>query len=303
MALGAWVLAGWMSLKDHPSRVRMVLTGVGTGVAGLFQPVVLPAFALISIIAMVGPARRRQWARLTPLLIAGAVTMLVLVPWTVRNYDVHGRLMLVKDGFGKELWMGNNPHATGTAYVAGGAREVTDVFPPPAWQHRAQQPEVVTMDGLQNEALDFIQAHPGAFIQRTAKKVAWFWTLTPAKYERSYGDDEAHAFRWIQAAYWFGLLAICAFAFWRRRGFAREYAGVLIVVVLWYSLVYGLTHVGQARFRGEIEYVFVPALAFGVSELWRLFTGRRSESEKTDDAVVHERVTPVASGFAEGSRG
>jgi len=51
-------------------------------------------------------------------------------PWTIRNYKVQGRLILVKSGMAKEFWMGNNPHATGTAFADGGATEVTNAYPP-----------------------------------------------------------------------------------------------------------------------------------------------------------------------------
>jgi len=34
---------------------------------------------------------------------------LVLIPWTARNYAAFGRLVPIKDNFGLELWLGNNP--------------------------------------------------------------------------------------------------------------------------------------------------------------------------------------------------
>ena len=37
-----------------------------------------------------------------------AVCMLVIVPWTIRNYETFHRLMPVRDNLGLELWIGNH---------------------------------------------------------------------------------------------------------------------------------------------------------------------------------------------------
>src|SRR5262249_19048520 len=44
-------------------------------------------------------------------LCAGAI----ILPWTLRNYAVFGRPILVSSGFGTKLWQGNNELATGDA--------------------------------------------------------------------------------------------------------------------------------------------------------------------------------------------
>ena len=42
------------------------------------------------------------------------VAALVITPWTVRNWLVHGRPMFIKSSFGYAFWQGNNPISWGT---------------------------------------------------------------------------------------------------------------------------------------------------------------------------------------------
>ena len=45
----------------------------------------------------------------------------------------------------------------------------------------------------------------------------------------------------------------------------REYLVVLGLYAGVFSLIYGLTHVGQPRYRGEVEFMFLPAVGAGAA--------------------------------------
>lgn len=276
MACHPWLLYGWLSLTDRPQWRRALGTGLGTGLAGLFQPVLLGVLGAISFVLLLGAILRKHWSMAGKILFGGVLTLLVLTPWTIRNYQVHGRLLLIKDSFGKEFWMGNNPNATGTGYIEGGHAEVTFAYPPKALELRGKVPEIVLMDAMQKEAWDYCKAEPGAFLKRTVTKITWFWTMTPLRYERSTGDGEAHKYRLLQGGYWFLFLALIGVSIVGYRPWRKEYIILLVFFSVFYSLIYGLTHVGQARFRGEIEYLFIPAAAAGCIMLWRYWKGCRS---------------------------
>lgn len=165
-------------LKERPSSARATAAGLGTGLAGLFQPLILILFGLLALGIAAGAVCRREARRTAFVILAGLLVLLAIVPWTVRNYEAHHRLVLIKDSFGKEFWMGNNPHATGTAFVEGGGEEVTNAFPPKAFVLRGKVSEIELMDAMGREGLDYCRAEPKAFIERTLKKIGWFWTLT-----------------------------------------------------------------------------------------------------------------------------
>ncbi|MGL5096109.1 MAG: hypothetical protein ACRDD1_11000, partial [Planctomycetia bacterium] len=130
----ALLAAGATAWRDHPrlAGLRMMVVAM---VGGLHtDPVLLAPSAVVALFLF--------WETETPidrrrLAVAGAVVAAALVPWTARNYAVHGRLMLVKDSLPYVLWQGNNPASLGTdkllvdgdgrADVAGAASAVDGV--------------------------------------------------------------------------------------------------------------------------------------------------------------------------------
>ena len=51
------------------------------------------------------------WAKLA--MAALLVFTIGLVPWTIRNYRVFGKFIVLRSNFGLELWLGNNPERYG----------------------------------------------------------------------------------------------------------------------------------------------------------------------------------------------
>jgi len=47
-------------------------------------------------------------------VLMGAVALVVVAPWLVRNRNVHGEWVFIKSSFGYAFWQGNNPHSWGT---------------------------------------------------------------------------------------------------------------------------------------------------------------------------------------------
>ena len=272
MAIHPWLVWAWVAASGGRSWWIAILAGVLTGLAALFQPVLLPAFGGVSAFLLLKSVLARDWNASTHIIVGGGLTLLVLVPWTIRNYEVFHQFVVVKDSFGKEFWAGNNPHATGTAYTEGGV-DVFIRYPAQAAQLMGSMPEIYVMNALEKEATNYIMQKPSAFVKRTLKKFVWYWTITPANLERPTSGGEAIKFRGLQATYWFlyvVLMVIAAF----RRPWPKEYIMIMVILSVVYSSVYSLTFVGQARFRGEIEYIFLPAVACGIMTLlpesWKL---------------------------------
>lgn len=281
MAFHPWLLWGWLSLTKEGKRGWVaVLTGVGTGLAGLFQPVMLGIFGAISGAMLLVALRSRMMGKAAMIFGAGLLTLLVLTPWTVRNYRVHGHLVLVKDSFGKEFWLGNNPHSTGTAYVDGGGEEITNVYPPKAMELHGEVSESELMQAMQKEAAEYVKADPGSFVKRTLTKVLWFWTAAPARYARSSGEGEAVKMRWILLGYWVVFVSLAIIAALTTKAWPSEYRWVLGLYFGLYSVIYGLTHVGMTRYRGEMEYIILPAVALGCVSLIRMITKQVTESSR-----------------------
>ncbi|MBK5926589.1 ArnT family glycosyltransferase [Rhodobaculum claviforme] len=91
---------------------NLVLCGLVFGAACYVRPIALLMPAALAIVPLVQGVR----PFLRAVLHAALVTLMVLVvlsPWTYRNYLVFGEPALVSTNFGANLWMGNNPDSTG----------------------------------------------------------------------------------------------------------------------------------------------------------------------------------------------
>ena len=88
-----------------------VLFGVVTGLAVLVRAATGPFVPLAGLWLL----WKRQFAAAAGFAVGLAI---VLTPWTIRNYEHHGRLVLVASDGGVTFWTGNNALATGEGDMA-----------------------------------------------------------------------------------------------------------------------------------------------------------------------------------------
>lgn len=113
--LGLFVV--WLFDRAHhvPSskdRVRLaLLTGVCAGAAVLVRP------SMLFFLLLAGPwwVWKRRWM---PVAAMAVGSLLVIGPWTARNFAEHGRFVLVASEGGVTFWTGNHPLAIGEGDMA-----------------------------------------------------------------------------------------------------------------------------------------------------------------------------------------
>jgi 4-amino-4-deoxy-L-arabinose transferase-like glycosyltransferase len=94
-----------------------VLAGAVFGAACLVRPQLLPLpFAFVLLLPGAKKAAGPFGGRLLSLVGVYAALVLVLLPWTLRNYKAFGHFVFVSTNGGGNLLIGNNPWASG-AYV------------------------------------------------------------------------------------------------------------------------------------------------------------------------------------------
>ncbi|MEO1583772.1 MAG: glycosyltransferase family 39 protein [Planctomycetota bacterium] len=89
-------------------------------------------------------------------LLTTGIMLACIAPWTVRNYNVFGEVVLISTNGGPNFWMGNNPKTNGR------------YTPLPDDAVDLPEPERATV--LKARALEYIKAEPLAFATRTASK-------------------------------------------------------------------------------------------------------------------------------------
>lgn len=143
-------------------------TGLLTGLGILIRP----ALILFLPMALVWLVVRR---RLTAALLLAAGAIIVVGPWTVRNYLHHERFVLVASDGGVTFWTGNHPLAIGEGDMAANpALKIANQ------ELRARYPglnEEAMEPIYYREALAWIRAHPIQWLGLEARKI--FYLIVP----------------------------------------------------------------------------------------------------------------------------
>jgi 4-amino-4-deoxy-L-arabinose transferase-like glycosyltransferase len=237
-ALSLWLLLD--ASGGRGGKWRSLIGGVAIGLAGLTRPVGLllwPAFALTAFLRL----GRRAWG---PVLWVGLAAALAVLPWTLRNYRVHGE------------WV---PIATHGGFILARSNAAQ-----PAWRQEhgwgieesffRQIPSEVERDRhWYQQGMDFIRAHPGAYLRLVGERFLRLWYFLRPEYN-----------------FWFALvLPLALVGFWRYglQGdflLVSAYAGLSILVFC--TLLYGST-----RFRLPLEpffLIFAAAFVRDAADRW-----------------------------------
>ena len=113
------LLAVVLSPRWRGSRRGAILAGCLAGVLLLVEPILALALPICAAAFWLGegaprwPQRFRR-APLSRLAMMAGTAAVIVAPWIVRNWAVHGEFVFVKSTFGYAFWQGNNPISLGT---------------------------------------------------------------------------------------------------------------------------------------------------------------------------------------------
>jgi 4-amino-4-deoxy-L-arabinose transferase-like glycosyltransferase len=247
LAAGLWQLG---RLAQQRRFGTAVAAGAWLGLATLTRPVTLffPAAILLWAASAPRPDRRRAIAAAFAVCAAFALTIL---PWTIRNWQVHHRLVPVSTVSGKALWAGNNPHARG------GAVELNLLYDPATYDPASRDSEVDRAKAMEREAVRFWREHPQALPKLFVRKLLMFWNVYDVRYNVAY----ALLLPWA-------LLGVAAL--WRGPGAP---VGRLLVALLAYVSVMTVVFFGSTRFRYPFEPAVIILAAAGL--VWAFTRARR----------------------------
>jgi len=99
---------------------------------------------------------------------------MVVSPWLIRNYEVFGKFVFVRDNLPLEMHMANNGQFTGLW-----TRDEHPGNDPVAMRRFHELGELQFMEEKQQQFRQFVREHPYDFLRFTIKRAAYFWMGTP----------------------------------------------------------------------------------------------------------------------------
>ena len=206
------------------------------------------------------------WARsrgvkrvILPAAIMLLAALVVILPFTWRNWHGSGQFILIRGNSGKMLYMGNNPRATGAYGEPRGA--AADELAEETRDMPLREKDAV----YTRAALDHIRKHPRHFLRLLERKFALFFGAEEIANNVSVKLHRQKTFLATPVFVGFGFvfpLAFAGFVFSLRRrgvwlvaGQAAVYAAAIILIVV------------VGRYRLAILPLVIPAAGFALSEI------------------------------------
>ena len=277
--IGLVVAALLVHAKAGKSFLAWIFLGLVLGLACYVRPVAL----LVPIVLAMSEIGWKR-ARIVPTVLgcgsAIAIILLLLSPWTYRNYTVFGTPVLVSTNFAANFWMGNNPDTTG-AYQ-----------PLPPWVEGMG--EIERADKLKEVSYGYIAEEPGAFVARTIVKlfklhmgetIFVHWNVHGI--DRALGSWAHLPLKAVASGYWYlvllaGLAGLALFV--ARRDWYRQIFHPAVLMWAYFAAIHAVIVVGDRYHFPNIPFIVTLAtvgMAFFFNQIAsrtnRLSGGRASK--------------------------
>lgn len=279
MFLFTAIIAGTLYFTLKPNAKRAVLLGGILGAAPLCKSVFLPYVFLVPFLMWM---LKKDRGRLGLAAVAMLCAIVVIAPWTIRNWKLTGRFIPVHARMGYNLEIGDefvkhirmSPWAIYRIWYPVSATADAKARAMPQEVPRWQQ-ELWLDSELMKVSLDRYRRHPAFLLKKIVVNAWLFWVLgvTPTK----------------TAAIGSMMLLLVLFTIistvvvWKR-GQMRTIMGVHLTFILVY---YGMHLPVEAIARYSV--VLVPAMImYGVGPMTQAWLDRRSDEGAASEAMVHE---------------
>jgi len=256
-----------LELREWPGRRGWIFFGALYGVGALANPTML-LFLPFCGLWIWRQRYRRGLPSLGGVALSSVVFFLVLTPWVVRNYEVFGRFVFLRDDFGLQIRLGNWNGADGMlmAYLQPNLNRLE-------LEKFQRMGEIAYAESCKLMAFDWIQAHPARFAVISLKRFFYYWNGVPrATNSVAPIDFRTSAF-----------LATSVLALWglgRALRQKRPGAWLFASLVLTYPTVYYFVF-PHARYRHPLEPELLILIMFLLSEAkWPSAASWKSRVEK-----------------------
>jgi hypothetical protein len=166
LSIGIWI-ATLPRASGRISAGTYAFMGLLGGIATLLNPLTAPFLAAVFASRILG-----QSHVLRASFVVVGIWLLCIMPWTIRNAAVFHRFIPIRDNFGLELWLGNQPGCDGTTPSAA----INHPRDNPLQRHLLSQlGESAYMQLKLQQAVQIIRDDPSRFARMTEKRAVLYW--------------------------------------------------------------------------------------------------------------------------------
>jgi len=238
---------------------KAFMSGVVTGLAMLTRPTA-GLFLVFGIIYLALSRNINKKKLLVFSCILLSSSALVALPWVIRNYSIHKRVIFTS-GTGELFWRGNNAVASGSSYLVSG-KTVTENMPEDLAGKVYGKSELEQKEAFMKEAYIFIKENPARAAELFIKKFYYYWWFSPQSgilYSRNWLNFYKIYYAVVVLLGIAGLLK----AFSARDPRLMESVSILLLMLLAVSIAQSLFYV-EGRHRWAIEPILLIFSANGI---------------------------------------
>jgi len=251
----ALLLLMWTLTKPDARISSIVAAGVVAGLATLVKAqMLLLAPLLIFILSMRGWTQRDAIIALRNAMLASAVMVVTIAPWTLRNYQVLGAFIPVSTNGGMSLLAGNNPSMTFDLRT-----DYNDSDPIFQQVNFSVVDQVAADQRAREAAWRWIGENPVKFVSLMPKKLIRLWLPdgeSEWNLQRGFSNyekwwREIRTARVINQIYYFFLLAGFIFALTRCVRLREPQTWAIPLTILYFTIL-SLVFSGQSRYHAPL---------------------------------------------------
>jgi 4-amino-4-deoxy-L-arabinose transferase-like glycosyltransferase len=183
-------------LSPRQTRIHLVLVGALLGGAILTKEVALPLPLLFGLVYVGFKSRDSRGLRLIRAALLVASTVVIVMPWSLRNAEVYGRWIVGGSTLGRNMLWGVNAKYVNFDYTKPGMAEILAaqgpvrrwLIEPPqglAWKQSRMANRLDQSKENVYRALEFVRLHPGFYLRSRIKRLA-DWATPMSFFDRHY---------------------------------------------------------------------------------------------------------------------
>jgi 4-amino-4-deoxy-L-arabinose transferase-like glycosyltransferase len=162
-----------LELRHWPGWRGWTLFGALWGIGALANPAML-SFLPFCGLWICWQRYRRGLPSLVGVVLSSFVFFLVLSPWLIRNYEVFGHFVFIRDDFGLQFRLGNNKMADGMLIAT--LQPNLNKLELEKFQHLG---EIGYEAECRRLAFEWIRANPRQFVVISMKRFFYYWNGVP----------------------------------------------------------------------------------------------------------------------------